>query len=189
MAGSRRPEDSAVADAICVGAVAGAHGVRGGVRIKPFTQDPEAVGAYGMVRDESGARRFEIQLIGKAKGVVLAKLSGVETREAAEALKGMRLYVDRATLPPSDRDEFYHTDLIGLAVELADGGSLGIVHALHDFGAGDLLEVKTSDGKLILLPFTEAVFPTVDLEAGRIVARPPPGLIDNGNDDDDDKAN
>jgi 16S rRNA processing protein RimM len=163
---------------ICIGAIAGAHGVRGGVRIKPFTDDPEAVAAYGAVSDESGDRRYELRLTGRAKGVVLAKLSGIETREAAEALKGLRLYVPRAALPPPDADEFYHADLVGLAVETMDGDVFGNVHAVHDFGAGDLLEIRTAEGELVLLPFTEAAVPVVDIAAGRVVIDPPPGLLD-----------
>jgi 16S rRNA processing protein RimM len=179
MAAAHRPADTSEPGVICVGAVAGAHGVRGGVRIKPFTHAPEGVAAYGKVRDESGNRVFDLRLTGKAKGVVLAKLSGVETREAAEALKGLRLYVDRSLLPPADADEFYHADLIGLPVEDAEGRPLGVVHALHDFGAGDLLEVKTNAAKLVVLPFTEAVVPVVDVAVGRVVVVPPPGLMDD----------
>ncbi len=179
MAAADRPAGSSDPGIVCVGAVAGAHGVRGGVRIKPFTDDPESVAAYGKVRDESGARVFDLRLTGKAKGVVLAKLSGVESREAAEALKGLRLYVERSVLPPADADEFYHADLIGLPVEDTEGQHLGVVHALHDFGAGDLLEVKTSATKLVVLPFTEAVVPVVDVAGGRLVVAPPPGLMDD----------
>ena len=183
MAGADKPAPAPDKNSVCIGAVAGAHGVRGGVRIKPFTDDPQAVAAYGQVTDETGERRFDLQLTGTAKGVVLAKLSGVATRDAAEALKGLRLYVPRTALPPAEADEFYHADLIGLRVDLADGSLLGTVHALHDFGAGDLLEVKTVDGKLVLLPFTHAAVPVVDVAAGRLEVLPPPGTFDEGPED------
>ena len=163
---------------ICIGAVAGAHGVRGGVRLKSFTDDPEAVAAYGPVSDETGARRFDLRLTGRAKGVVLAKLSGIETREAAEALKGLRLYVPRTVLPSPGEDEYYHADLIGLAAETADGAAFGDVQAVHDFGAGDLLEVRTTEGAMVLLPFTAAAVPVVDIAAGRVVVDPPAGSLD-----------
>ena len=110
--------------------------------------------------------------------VVLAKLSGVETREAAEALKGLKLYVPRSALPTPEEGEYYYADLIGLAVETLDGAAFGRVQALYDFGAGDLLEVKTAHGKLVMLPFTEAAVPVVDVSAGRLVVDPPPGLLD-----------
>jgi 16S rRNA processing protein RimM len=165
-------------DRICVGIVVGVHGVRGVVRIKSFTADPADVAAYGPVADESGARRFGIEAVGTARGAVLARLSGVGDRNAAEALKGLRLYVPRAALPPANEDEYYHADLIGLPVETREGARLGTVGAVHNFGAGDILEVRRVEGGDVLLPFTEAVVPEVDLAAGRIIADPPPDLLD-----------
>lgn len=166
-------------DRLCVGVVAGPHGIRGGVRIKSFTAVPEAVGAYGKLADETGGRHFDIRVTGLAKGVVLAKLDGVTTREAAEALKGAKLYVSRSALPPTDDDdEYYHADLIGLAADLADGGSLGTVVAVWDFGAGDSLEIERPTGETLMVPFTRAIVPSVDLAGGRLTVDPPAGLFD-----------
>src|SRR5436853_5683073 len=122
---------------VCVGVITGAHGVRGAVRVKSFTAEPEAVAGYGPLEDESGARQLSLHLIGNAKGVLIAKLAGIEDRDRAEALRGLRLYLPRAALPPPDEDEYYHVDLIGLDAALADGRLLGRVRAVHDFGAGD----------------------------------------------------
>jgi 16S rRNA processing protein RimM len=164
---------------VCVGAIAGAHGVRGAVRIKTFTEEPEAVAAYGPVESEDGARRFDLRLAGRWKSGVVATLDGVADRDGAEALRGLRLYVDRERLPPpDDADEFYHADLIGLRVERADGAVLGTVSAVNDHGAGALLDVTLTGGRVVVLPFTKAVVPTVDIAAGRLVADPPPGLFD-----------
>ena len=159
---------------ICLGAIAGAHGVRGLVRIKSFTAAPRDIAAYGPLEDEAGTRRFEIAVKGETKGLVLAALAGVGDRDAAEALKGTRLYVERAALPPpEDEEEYYHADLIGLRAETPDGTGLGRVVAVHNFGAGDLLELERPDGTELLLPFTKAAVPAVDLAAGRLVAEVP----------------
>ena len=159
---------------ICVGVVVGAQGIQGAVRIKPFTDRPEAIAAYGPVTDEQGARRFEVRVVGQARGVVTAELSGVKDRNAAEALKGLRLYVPRAALPEPDVEEFYHADLIGLAAERADGTPLGRVAAVLDHGAGTYLEIAPEDGgRPLIVPFTRASVPVVDLAAGRLVIEPP----------------
>jgi 16S rRNA processing protein RimM len=164
---------------VCVGTVVGVHGVQGAVRIKSFTTAPADVAAYGAVSDESGARRFEVKVLGQARGAVLARLSGVAGRDAAEALRGLRLYVDRAALPATKEDEYYHADLIGLPVETKEGAALGRVRAVHNFGAGDILELRADDGRELLLPFSDAVVPEVDLAAGRIVAAPPASLLED----------
>jgi 16S rRNA processing protein RimM len=158
---------------ICVGVVVGAQGIKGAVRIKPFTETPEAVAAYGPVTDEAGARRFEVKIVGQARGVVTAQLSGVMDRNAAEALKGLRLYVPRAALPEPEQEEFYHADLIGLSAERADGTSLGRVAAVLDHGAGTYLEIVAEGGRPLIVPFTRAAVPVVDLAAGRLVIEPP----------------
>ena len=159
---------------ICLGVVAGAHGVRGLVRIKSFTALPEDLTAYGPLTDESGARRFEVTLKGQVKGALLAAIAGLGDRDAAEALKGTRLYVERAALPaPADAEEFYHADLIGLVAEDRAGRTLGRVVAVHNFGAGDLLQIEDPAGAERLLPFTKAVVPEVDLAGGRLVVEPP----------------
>lgn len=166
---------------ICLGAIAGAHGVRGEVRIKAFTESPDGVAAYGPVETEDG-RRFAIRVTKPVKGGVAARLEGVATREAAEAMKGQRLYVPRARLgeptPDEDGEEaWYHADLIGCVVVGEDGTEIGTVQAVHDFGAGDLLDVTRAGGKSLLVPFTRAVCPDVDIAARRIVCVPPEGLL------------
>ena len=155
---------------VCVGQFAGAHGVRGLVKVKSFTGDPEAVASYGPLSDERGGRIFRLTLQGAMKDLFLARVDGIATREQAQDLTGVRLYVDRSALPDTeDEDEFYHADLIGLRAELADGTLYGRVKALFDFGAGDVLEIRTEAGPLELLPFTRACVPLVDVKGGRIV--------------------
>ena len=153
---------------VCIGAVAGAHGVRGNVTIKPFTEAPEGVAAYGPVTDAEGARAFDLTPVGEAGGLVIARMSGVSDRDAAEALKGLRLYVPRERLPAPDEDEFYHADLIGLRVVDGEGGDVGSVEALHDFGAGDLIEIRRPSARPVLLPFTRRAVPAIDLAAGEV---------------------
>lgn len=163
-----------------MGVVGAPHGVRGAVRIKSFTDEPEAVARYGALEDERGERHFALRIIGAAKGdgMVIATLSGVADRDQAEALRGLRLYAPRAALPPPAEDEFYHADLVGLAAELADGARLGTIIAVHDFGAGDMIEIARPQGQPVLVPFTRAAVPVVDIAGGRVVVDPPEGLLD-----------
>jgi len=165
-------------DRVCVGAIAGAYGVRGEVRLKSFCADPLAIGSYGPLWSEDGARSFAVALGRPVANGLAARLSGVSTRDEAEALRGVRLYADRAALPHLPEDEFYHADLIGLVVADTGGTPLGRVTAVLNHGAGDLLEVQVPGGDSLLLPFTRAVVPTVDLAAGRIVVDPPEGLLE-----------
>ena len=159
---------------VCLGAIAGAHGVRGLVKIKSFTEDAADLTAYGPLGDETGGRRFEIAVTGQAKGLLVARIGGVADRDAAQALRGVRLYVDRAALPePDEVEAFYHADLIGLAAEDPQGRPLGTVAAVENYGAGDYLEIERPEGEALLIPFTQAAVPLVDLEAGRIVVAPP----------------
>jgi 16S rRNA processing protein RimM len=162
---------------VCLGVITGAQGVRGAVRIKSFTADPADIAAYGPVEDESGERRLDLRLVGAAKGVLIAKLHGVDDRDRAEALRGLRLYLAREALPPPGEDEYYHADLIGLDAALVDGTPIGRVRAVHDFGAGDTLEIDRPEGPPVMVPFTRAIVPIVDLDAGRLVLDPPPGLL------------
>lgn len=164
-------------DTILVGAIAGAFGVRGEVRLKSFCAEPEAIAAYAPLTDEAG-RAYGVRITRPIKGALAARLTGVETREAAEALRGTRLYAPRARLPALGDDEFYHADLVGLRVLDTGGAELGRIRAIHDHGAGDVLEIDGPMGE-ILLPFTRACVPTVDLAAGRAIADPPPGLLDD----------
>lgn len=163
---------------ICVGVIAGAHGVRGLVRVKSFTDEPENLTAYGPLTDESGQRQLALTVTGKAKGALLARIEGVSDRDRAQALHGARLYVERSALPEiEEEDEFYHDDLIGLEAEGPDGQALGKVVAVHNFGAGDVLEIQGPEGPSILLPFTREVVPEVDLAAGRLRALPPAEIV------------
>jgi len=158
---------------VLVGAIAGAHGVRGQLRIKSFTDDPAAVAAYGPVSDESGQRQFKLIVTGKSKDGVIARIDGVADRSAAEALRGLRLYVDRTVLPPPGSGEYYRVDLIGLRAELADGSLYGRIASVEDYGAGDILEIARPDGTIELLPFSDRTVPVVDIAAGRAVVDPP----------------
>jgi 16S rRNA processing protein RimM len=162
-----------MAERVLVGAITGAHGVRGQVRIKSFTDDPAAVAAYGPLSDESGQRRFDLKVTGQIKGGVIARIDGVADRTAAEALRGLRLYVPRAALPATRADEYYRVDLIGLQAELADGSTFGRIIDVQNYGAGDVLEIERPDGATELLPFADRVVPVVDLAAGRVVVDPP----------------
>ena len=167
------PKVVKAADRVCVGAIAGAFGVQGEVRLKSFCAEPADIATYGPLFTEDGTRSFKISLTRPVAGGLGARLSNVPTREAAEALKGTTLWADRARLPALPEEEFYHADLIGLVVNDPGGAELGRVRAVHDHGAGDILEIDGPNGTL-LLPFTRAVVPTVDLAGGRIVADPPP---------------
>jgi len=161
---------------VCVGQIAGAHGVRGLVRVKSFTGEPEALTAYGPLTDESGRREVRLELLSRQKGHWLARIDGVGDRDAAEALRNTRLYVDRAALPPTEEDEFYHADLIGLPAQRPDGSPLGTVRAIHDFGAGDMIELTGPDGRPLTVPFTREAVPVVDPAGGRLIVEPPEEL-------------
>jgi 16S rRNA processing protein RimM len=165
---------------ICVGQILGAHGVRGLVKLASFTEDPEAITQYGELTDEAGARVFSVALVGANKGHWIARVDSVDDRDIAQALSGTRLFVDRDKLPPPDEDEFYHADLIGLRAELPDGTAVGTVAAIHNFGAGDIVEIVLPSGKRPLLPFDRETVPEIDPAAGRLVIDPPPGLLDEG---------
>jgi 16S rRNA processing protein RimM len=164
---------------ICVGQFAGAHGVRGLVRLKSFTADPADVTRYGPVETEDGARRFALEVVGQAKGSLIVRVADVADRDAAAALAGTRLYVARARLPAPDADEFYHADLIGLRVAAPDGAPLGTIRTVDDFGAGVVLELALADGRAVMVPFTRAVVPEIDLAHGRAVVVVPAELLDD----------
>jgi 16S rRNA processing protein RimM len=162
-----------VAAPICVARIGAAHGVRGAVKLWTFTDDPLAVKRYGPLATRDGARRFEVASAREAKGHLVATLKGVTTREEAERLNGVELYVARDKLPATDDDEYYHADLIGLAAVTTADEPLGRVVAIHNFGAGDIIEIAPPHGPTLLLPFTNAVVPTVDLAGGRAVIKLP----------------
>ena len=157
-------------DRILLGRIAGAHGIRGEVLIKTFTEAPENVGAYGPLSDESGTRTFKLKSARATPKGVVARLQGVDDRNGAEALKGVALYIERERLPAAAEGEFYHADLIGLAAVDGDGKPIGEIVAVQNYGAGDLLEIRLAGAsKTELVPFTDAVVPEIDIAARRIV--------------------
>jgi 16S rRNA processing protein RimM len=158
---------------VCVARIGAAHGVRGAIKLWTFTEDPFAVKRYGPLSTKDGARQFEVTDAREVKGHLVATLKGVTTREEAERLNGVELYIAREKLPATEQDEYYHTDLIGLAAVTTADQPLGRVVAIHNFGAGDIMEIAPLQGATMLLPFTSAVVPTVDLKAGRVVIELP----------------
>jgi 16S rRNA processing protein RimM len=160
---------------VCVARIGAAHGTSGEVRLWSFTAEPQAVAGYGALETAGGGRSFEIEALrpAPAGGCFIARLKGVTDRSAAERLRNLELYVPRARLPAPQPDEFYHADLIGLVVEDGRGRAVGSVMAVHNFGAGDLLEIRLVEGgDTVMLPFTAAVVPQVEIAAGRIVLDP-----------------
>ena len=151
---------------ICVARIGAAHGVRGEVKLWPFTEDPMAVIDYGPLSTKDGARQFEVVRARVAKDHLVAVLKGIATREDAERVNGLELYIARDRLPPTGAGEYYHADLIGLRAVDAAGADIGKVLAVHNFGAGDIIEIAPPSGPTLLLPFTDAVVPTVDLANG-----------------------
>ena len=162
-----------MATSICVARIGAAHGVRGAVKLWTFTEDPFAVKRYGPLATKDGARQFEVTHAREARDHLVATLKGVTTREDAERLNGLELYVAREKLPATDDDEYYHADLIGLAAVTVADVPLGRVIAIHNFGAGNIIEIAPLQGSTLLLPFTNAVVPTVDLAGGRVVIELP----------------
>ena len=158
---------------ICVARIGAAHGVRGAVKLWTFTEDPLAVRDYGPLTTRDGARQFEVTHAREAKDHLVATIKGIATREDAERLNGIELYIAREKLPETDEGEYYHADLIGLAAVNAANEPLGRVTAIHNFGAGDIIEIAPAQGPTMLLPFTNAVVPTVDLAGGRVVIELP----------------
>jgi 16S rRNA processing protein RimM len=159
---------------VCLGQIGAAHGVRGEVRLRSFTAEPAAIANYGPLETEDG-RVFAIESLRPAKDYFVATLSGVADRNAAERLANIKLYVPRERLPqPDEPDEYYHADLIGLAAVDRAGRPLGTVIAVHNFGAGDLIELRGAEGEPTqLLPFDAATVPEVDVKAGRLVVELP----------------
>jgi 16S rRNA processing protein RimM len=170
---------------ICVARIGAPHGIRGAVKLWTFTEDPLAVMTYGQLKTKDGARSFEVATAREAKDHLVATFKGVATREDAERLNGVELYIPRDRLPETDDDEYYHADLIGLAAVDAAGSAIGRVIAIHDFGAGTIIEIAPPEGNTLMLPFTNAVVPTVDLKAGHVVIELP-GEIEGDSPDEAD---
>jgi 16S rRNA processing protein RimM len=172
---------------VCLGVITKAHGLRGEVRIRSYTEDARAVAAYGPVTDEAGSRSMTIKILGPLNGGVTARIEGVKDRTGAEALKGTKLYVPRSALPDPGDEEFYHCDLIGLRAELVSGGELGTVSAVHNYGAGDVIEIARPGRKApVLLPFTRAAVPVIDTKTARIKVDLPEGILGTRDDGDAD---
>ncbi len=162
---------------VLLGVVAAPHGVRGLVRIKSYTEDPMAVASYGPLSDESGKKAYRVEALSAARGAVLARIEGVADRTAAEALRGLRLYVERDRLPATSEREWYEADLVGLAAVGRDGRDWGKVVAFHDFGAGSVMEVSGGPSGGLMLPFTDEAVPEIDVAGGKVVVDPPAGLL------------
>ncbi len=158
---------------ILLAAVIGAQGLKGEVKVKTFTESPEALHAYGVLHDASG-KRYEITAfrVGKPGEAVIA-FKGIGDRNAAEALKGAQLFVSRAALPATKDDEFYHADLIGLEAFDSEGRLVGIIAAIHNFGAGDVIAIMRADGDEVLLAFTRQTVPEIDIKGGRVTIAVP----------------
>jgi len=166
---------------ILLGVVTAAHGLKGEVRVKTFTENPDGLTAYGPLRGADGSS-FTIADARPVKaGEAIVRFEGVSTREQAEALKGVELHVARDVLPATDEEEFYHADLVGLRAEDEAGRAVGLVRAVHNFGAGDVIEITRDDGGNVLLPFTRETVPLVDVQAARIVVATPEDLEEQGN--------
>lgn len=170
-------------DRVCVGAIAGSFGVKGEVRLKSFCADPEAIDSYGPLFSEDGKVQWDVKVSRPVKNGFAARLSGVRSKEAADALRGTRLYAPREKLPELPDDEFYHADLIGLTVFDTGGVELGRIKAVLNHGAGDLLEIMIKGEKQpVLLPFTVANVPTIDIASGKAIADMPDGLLNGSGD-------
>ena len=164
-----------MANRICVARIGAAHGVRGEVKLWSFTEDPAAVAQYGPLETQDGTRCFEIEALRAAKDHFVARIAGVNDRDAAEKLRNIELYIPRARLPKiEETDTFYHADLVGLDAVTPDGARVGTVHALHNFGAGDIIEIAPAEGgDPLMLPFNETTVPKIDVAARQIVVVPP----------------
>ena len=158
---------------VVLGIITSAHGIRGEVKLKSFTEDPGAIAGYGPLHTKTGGT-LEIETLKPSKNGFIARIKGVKDRNQAEALRGTELRVDRDKLPEPGDEEFYYADLVGLAAETPDGKSYGKVIAVHDFGAGDLLEMQLTDtSKTELIAFSAATVPAIEIADGRIVVVPP----------------
>lgn len=163
-----------MSDMICVGAIAGGFGISGEVRLKSFCSEPTDIGTYGPLSTQDGSRRFVVTLTRPVAGGLGARIEGIRTKEEADALRGTSLYVSRDRLPELPEDEFYHADLIGLSAFDTGGVLIGTVTAIYNHGAGDIVEISPTRHKsALLLPFTTAIVPNVDVAAGRIVVNLP----------------
>ena len=167
---------------VLMGAILGAHGIKGEVKVKSFAAKPAAIAEYGPLSDSKHSRSFALSVTGTAdaaKGVLIARIAGIADRNAAEALKGVELFVDRERLPaPADPEEYYLADLIGLGAFDGKGAKLGEIVSVDNYGAGDLLLVVPESGEGFVVPFAKAFVPVVDVKGGRVVLDLPAGFFD-----------
>ncbi|MDP2699555.1 ribosome maturation factor RimM [Thalassospira sp.] len=178
MAETRKSQSS---DAfVCVGMITAPHGVRGAVRVKSYTVDPDDLVSYGPLFDAKGKQKYTLAPVGHVRDQLIAKIDGVDDRNGAERLRGTRLHVPREALPETgDEDEFYLADLVGLKAFHVNGSVFGTVRGVADFGAGDVIEIALEEGrgKVVVLPFTKAMVPDVVLSERKLVVNPPEGLL------------
>jgi 16S rRNA processing protein RimM len=168
---------------ISLGVISGAHGIRGQVKIKSFTANPEDISCYGPLLDSSG-KQYQLTITGGTNDALIATVGGVTDRNAAEALRNTELFVPRSALPEAGKHEYYHEDLVGLKLLTQDGRPYGTIAAMHNFGAGDLVAIKRESGEEEFLPFTRAIFQEIDIKEGRVVIAPPE-IVTSGTPGDD----
>lgn len=166
---------------ILLGRIVGAHGIRGEVLVHSFAEVPENIGSYGPLSDKAGTRTFKLRVLRMTpKGAIVARITGIADRNAAEAMKGVELYVSRDKLPEPDEDEFYYADLVGLAAVAPDGAPIGEIVAVQNYGAGDLIEIRIPGRKdTELVPFADKFMPEVDIASGKVVVVMPVSAADD----------
>jgi 16S rRNA processing protein RimM len=169
---------------IFVGEITGAHGIRGDVLVRTYTETPEAIAVYGPLTDESGSKSFSLRIVRVTSKGVVARVAGVADRNGAEPLRGTKLFIEREKLPSTGEAEFYHADLIGLRAVGEDGSTIGKIVSVQNFGAGDLLEFEPLEGESEFIPFEDRWVPRVDLDAGHVVIIRPATTADEDNDDE-----
>ena len=167
-----------MSEELCLGVIIGPHGIKGAVRVKSFTEKPESIAEYGTLHDKYG-KSFDLQLKGQSKGALIVSIKGMTTRTQAEVLKGTELFINRKVLPHTDDGEYYHADLLGLNVYNRDGKKMGVVKAIHNFGAGDIVEVVIAETEnTVLIPFNNNTFPEIDFVKQEMIVEIPLGLLD-----------
>lgn len=167
---------------ILVGEITGAHGIRGDVLVRSYTETPDAIASYGPLTDASGKKSYSLRVVRVTSKGIVARVAGIDDRNGAEPLRGTKLYIERSKLPATSEAEFYHADLIGLGAVAADGSALGKIVSVQNFGAGDLLELKPLEGETEFIPFESRWVPSVDIAAGLLVINRPVVTVDEDDD-------
>ena len=163
---------------ICVGLITGAHGIKGDVKVKSFTEEPENLGKFGILTDKTGKKNFDIKVKHRTKEHLIVQFTSINDRNEAEALKGQNLFIFDSALPPTNDEEFYYAQLIGLKVQKMNGNEFGVVAGVQNFGAGDILEILSSNQEEFFIPFTKESVPIIDINDGFIAINPPEGLLE-----------